>query len=461
MKLPEHLSFLPRLLRLALPIAAQSLMMTVLNLVDTVMVGRLGEVEIAAIALGNQIFFLLMLFLLGVGSGGAVFAAQYWGQGDVAGVRKALAVSLRVALGGALLFSAGAIGAPRLLLSAFTEDARVIAVGVPYLRIVGSSYLFTAASATFAHSLRSIGDTKLPMYASILSISVNIVGNYVLIFGAFGLPALGVTGAAVSTALARALELGLILTVVYRRKGPIAARPAELLQRDRVFARRYLARSAPVIFNEVLWSTGFVMYALVFGRMGTAYLAAYNIADTVGRLMLVFFIGTGQASAVLIGNTIGRGEQVEAERMGRTLLRLVPLVSAAVGVLVFFLIAPLVPGLFAIPEATRALVQRFLRLFAVLIVAKAGNIHVIVGILRGGGDTRYALAIDIAPLWLIGVPLAVVTGLVLGLPAPLVYGCLMLEEATRFLLGWARVHSGRWVTDVTREELAIINPPNG
>ncbi|HKJ86380.1 MAG TPA: MATE family efflux transporter [Spirochaetia bacterium] len=461
MKFPQHLSFVPGLLRLAMPIAAQALMMTVLNLVDTVMVGRLGEVEIAAIALGNQILFLLMLFLLGVGSGGAVFAAQYWGKGDVAGVRKALGVSLRVALTGALLFSTAAIAAPRLLLSAFTEDARVITVGIPYLRIVGSSYLFTAASATFAHSLRSIGDTRLPMYASILSISVNIVGNYVLIFGALGMPALGVTGAAISTAIARSLELGLILTIVYRRRGPIAASPAELLRRDPVFARRYLARSAPVIVNEVLWSLGFVMYALVFGRMGTAYLAAYNIADTVGRLMLVFFIGTGQASAVLIGNTIGRGEPAEAERIGRTLLRLVPAVSAAAGVFVFLVVAPLVPELFAIPESTRLLVRQFLRLFSVLLVAKAGNIHVIVGILRGGGDTRYSLAIDILPLWLLGVPLTVVAGLVLGLPAPLVYGCLMLEEGVRFLLGWARVHSGRWVTDVTSEQVAIINPPNG
>jgi putative MATE family efflux protein len=360
-----------------------------------------------------------------------------------------------------LVFSAGAIAAPRLLLSAFTDDARVLAIGVPYLRIVGSSYLFTAASATFAHSLRSVGDTKLPMYASILSISVNIVGNYALIFGAMGLPALGVTGAAISTALARALELGLILTVVYRRRGPIAASPTELVRRDRAFAKRYLARSAPVIVNEVLWSTGFVMYALVFGRMGTAYLAAYNIADIVGRLMLVFFIGTGQASAVLIGNTIGRGESAEADRIGRTLLRLVPLVSAATGVLVFFVIAPLVPTLFAIPESTRLLVQQFLRLFSVLIVAKAGNIHVIVGILRGGGDTRFALAIDILPLWLIGVPLAFVTGLILRLPAPLVYGSLMLEEGVRFLLGWARVHGGRWVTDVTREPLTIVKPPTG
>ncbi|MFW5688951.1 MAG: MATE family efflux transporter, partial [Spirochaetota bacterium] len=357
MKLPEHLAFLPRLVRLALPIAAQALMMTILNFVDTVMVGRLGEVEIAAIALGNQVFFLLMLFLLGVGSGGAVFAAQYWGRGDVAGVRKALGVSLRVALTGALLFTAAAVGAPRLLLSAFTEDARVIAVGIPYLRIVGSSYLFTAASATFAHSLRSIGDTKLPMYASALSITINIVGNYVLIFGAFGLPALGVTGAAISTAVARVLEITLILTVVYRRRGPVAASVAELVQRDRVFSRRYLARSAPVILNEILWSLGFVMYALVFGRMGTAYLAAYNIADIIGRLVLVFFIGTGQASAVIIGNTIGRGEQSEAERIGRTVLRLVPLVSAATGVLVFFAIAPLVPALFAIPESTRTLVR--------------------------------------------------------------------------------------------------------
>lgn len=427
-------------------------MMTVLNLVDTVMVGQLGEVQIGAIALGNQIFFLLMLFLFGVGSGGAVFASQFWGRRNVAGVRKSLGMALVVGLVGAGVFTIAAETIPSSLISVFTTDQAVIAEATGYLRIVALSYLFTAISISYAHGLRSIGDTRLPMYATGISILLNIVGNYTLIFGSFGFPALGVRGAAISTAIARGVEVILILTVVYRRNGPTAVRLSDFSRIDRRFAKEYFSRATPVIFNEILWSMGFVMYTVVFGRMGTQYLAAYNISDTVGRLMLVFFIGTANATAVLIGNTIGEGRSASANETGNTILRLAPIASAGVGIVVFFVVAPLVPYLFSVSEEVRLLVRQFLRMFAILIVAKATNIHVIVGILRGGGDTRYALAIDILPLWLIGVPAAFVAGLVLQIPAPLVYLALNLEEVTRVIVGWRRVSSGVWVNDLVHDE---------
>ncbi len=286
------------------------------------------------------------------------------------------------------------------------------------------------------------------MYATAVSIALNIVGNYTLIFGKFGFPALGVRGAAISTAVARLLELLLILFIVYRRNGPTAVKREDLRLIDRPFIASYFHRATPVILNEIFWSTGFVMYTVVFARMGTPILAAYNISDTVGRLMLVFFMGTGNATAVLIGNMIGAGELGRAERTGNTILSLAPLVSAVVGIVVFFIVAPLVPLLFSVSPEVRTLVRQFMRMFAVLIVAKATNMHIIVGILRGGGDTKYALAIDILPLWLIGVPAAFIAGLVLEVPAPLVYLALNTEEVTRVIIGWRRIRSGVWVNDL-------------
>lgn len=442
------LNFLPRLLHLALPIALQSLMMTVLNLVDTLMVGQLGEVQIGAIALGNQVFFLLMLFLFGVGSGGAVFASQYWGRRNVHGVRKSLAMALIVGVAGAGVFTLIVETIPGLILAVFTTDTAVIQEATGYLRIVGISYVFTAISIGYAHGLRSVGDTRLPMYATGVSIALNIVGNYTLIFGSFGFPALGVAGAAISTAVARGVEVLLILAIVYRRNGPTAVRRGDLARIDRPFVKAYFSRATPVIFNEILWSTGFTMYTVVFARMGTQFLAAYNISDTIGRLMLVFFIGTANATAVLIGNTVGEGKHDEARRIGIQILRLAPIVAGCIGILVFFGVAPLVPRLFSVSPEVRILIRRFLQMFAILIAAKATNIHVIVGILRGGGDTKYALAIDILPLWLIGVPAAFIAGLVLRVPAPLVYLALNLEEITRVIVGWRRVRSGVWINDL-------------
>lgn len=445
-RLPDYL---PRLISLALPIAAQVFMTTSVNVIDTIMVGQLGVVEIGAIALGNQVFFLLMLFLLGVGSGGAVFASQFWGAKNVAGVRAALGISLMIAAVGAALFTVATVGTPRLVLSAFTADATLIDTGAAYLRIVGLSYFATAATMTFAHAVRSVGDTRTPMVATAVSITVNIVGNWILIFGRFGIPALGVRGAAIATAIARVVELAVILAIVYRRRGPLAATPRELFAFDRPFLKRFLGRSMPVVINEILWSLGFTMYTVVFARMGTEYLAAYNVADTVGRLALVLFIGTGQASAILIGNTIGAGGGLEAREMGRSIMRFAVGAAAVTGIVVVVALAPIVPRFFAVDAATARLVTQFLRLYGMLIVLKAGNIHVIVGILRGGGDTHYALTIDIAPLWLVGVPATMITGLVLGWPPPAVYAMLMAEEGIRLALGWRRIFSGRWVHDLT------------
>lgn len=441
--------FLPALVRMAIPIALQALMMTALNLADTFMVGRLGEVQIGAIAIGNQIFFLMMLFQFGVGSGSAVFASQYWGRRDVPGLRRTLGIGLVFGVGGAALFTALAVGMSRTVLSVFSQDTAVLSEGAAYLRIVAVSYVFTAVSMGYTHALRSIGDTRLPMYATGISITLNILGNYILIFGKLGLPAMGVRGAALSTAIARLLEMLIIVVVVYRRQGPTAAALRELIDWNVDFVKRFIGRASPVVLNEFLWSTGFTMYTVVFGRMGTSYLAAYNIADTVGRLLMVVFISTGQATAVLIGNHIGAGEEERARRMGHTIMHSVPAVAAVVGAVGFLFVAPLVPQLFAVSETVRVLIRRFLRLFSVLMLVKTVNLHIIVGILRGGGDTRYALVIDIAPLWLIGVPAAMITGLVLGLPAPVVYLALNLEELTRLMVGWRRVKSDRWIHDLT------------
>ncbi|MFW5797694.1 MAG: MATE family efflux transporter [Spirochaetota bacterium] len=464
------LSFVPTLVKLALPIALQHLLMTLLNLADTLMVGQLGEVQIGAIALGNQIFFLLMLFLFGVGSGSAVFSSQYWGRRDVAGVRRAMGLSLLTGCAGALLFTVGGVFAPRLLLSAFTNDQAVIVEGAGYLRIVALSYLATAVSMGYVHALRSVGDTRLPLYATAVSITLNILGNYILIFGALGFPALGVRGAGIATAVARGVELSVILAVVYRRKGPTAARLADLLRFDRRFAARFYGRAAPVIVNEIFWSVGFTMYTVVFARMGTGHLAAYTISDTIGRLLLVVFIGSAQASAILIGNSIGAGSAAaerdlganaglaSAQHIGTTLLKILPLVSGAIGVLVFTVLAPWVPGFFEVSDEVRRMVTLIMRAFAVVMVAKAMNMHIVVGILRGGGDTRMALAVDVGFLWAVGVPAAFIAGLVFGLPVHVVYLCIGLEEVGKLTVGVLRILSGRWVNDLTEPEAVLHTP---
>ncbi|MDC7234185.1 MAG: MATE family efflux transporter [Spirochaetales bacterium] len=437
-----------KLLILALPIAAQNLVQTLLNMVDTLMIGQLGETAIAAVALSNQIFFLLMLLLFGISSGASVFTAQFWGKKEIDGIHRSLGMALILGLSGAALFTAAAQLFPAQILGIFTKDTAVIQAGVPYLKIASVSYMFTAGTIVYQSVLRSTGIVKLPLVLSVSALSLNAVFNYALIFGKFGLPELGITGAALATSGARIIEMTVLILVVYLRKYPIAATPFQMLSQTREFVARFFHRVNPVILNEIGWSLGMTMFTLVYARMGTEVLAAFNIMDTFSRLAFIFFVGTGNATAIVLGNMIGEGKADEARRSAKTILMIVPLMAAAIGVLIFFL-APVIPELFNVSDYVTELVVRMLRIFTVVLFIKASNMHIIVGILRSGGDTHYCAALELLPLWLISIPLVALAGLVLQLPPALVYLFCLSEEITKYITGLWRVLSGKWVHDLT------------
>ena len=442
--------FLSRLIRVSLPIAAQNLVVTGLNMIDTVMIGQLGETEIAAVALGNQVFFLLLLYLFGVGSGTTVFTAQFWGVRDVRGIRASMGIALMLGLAGAVLFTVAATLFPHVVLGFYTADAAVVALGSGYLRIVAVSYVATTLTIIFSLVLRSTGNVRLPLYVSLVSLAVNTTLNMLLIFGLFGFPALGVRGAAIATAVARTLEVVVLLTFAYRRREAPAGRVSEFLAIPRVFVGRFLRTAAPVILNEVGWSLGITMYMAVYARMGTDVVAAFNISETVARLSLVIFMGTANGSAIIIGNSIGAGKSADAERYARRVLALVPVVGVVIGGLVA-LLSPWIPLLFQVTPEVRETLRSLLLVLAVVLAARATTLHLIVGLLRSGGDTRFSLFVDVVILWCVGVPAAVIGGLVIGLPVALVYLITATEEVLKVALGVHRVLSGRWIHTLTTQ----------
>ncbi len=437
-----------RLLVLALPIAAQNMVQTLLNMVDTLMIGQLGETAIAAVALSNQVFFLLMLLLFGISSGSAVFTAQFWGKRDLQGIHRALGMALILGLSGAVLFTAAAQLAPAFILGIFSSDQEVINAGVPYLRIASVSYMFTAGTIIFQGVLRSTGVVKLPLFLSVSALSLNAVFNYGLIFGKLGLPEMGITGAALATSGARIIEMMALVLVVYLKKYAVAGSLKEMLDQNKAFIRRFFQRVSPVILNEVGWSVGMTMFTLVYARMGTEILAAYNIMDTFSRLSFIFFVGTANATAIMLGNMIGEGRSREAERIAKTILMTVPLIAAAIGVLIF-IAAPVIPHLFNISDYVSNLVVQLLRIFTLVLFVKASNMHIIVGILRSGGDTLFCAGLELLPLWFLSIPLMAVAGLVLHLPPHMVYLFCLTEEVAKYISGVWRVRSERWIHDLT------------
>jgi putative MATE family efflux protein len=445
------------LITLAGPIALQNLIGSSLNLVDNVMIGSLGATSIAGVALANQIFFLLILFSFAIGSGTAIFTAQFWGKGDHPAIRRSLGLCLTFMMSGSLLFFAAAQIAPGFLIGIFSTDPEVIATGSRFLRIMSWGFLFQAVTMSYVNVLRSIERVRMPLVASVVSLALCTFLNWVLIFGNLGLPALGVEGSAIATVIARALEMSIIVGSVYLRRQPdgsphhLAASPRELLGFDREYLGKFWKVTLPVVGNEMGWALGFTIPTIVFARMGTESIAAYNIADTAIRLVLVVFFGTTSANAVLVGKRIGEGKEEEARATAKFFGLLAPAMGATLA-LVLAGCSLFVPLFFNVDDTVRSWARTGMLIFALDMPLRAFNWHVIIGILRAGGDTTYSMVLDVGGTWLVSVPLCLLAGLVLGLPVWLVYAATLVEDIPKVFMGIARLKSGKWLNNLTHRE---------
>ena len=302
------------LLKIALPIALQNFILSSLNMVGTMMVGQLGETLVAPVGVANQIFFLMNLLVFGVVSGGAIFTAQFWGKHDVTNIRKVLGISLILAVTGALIFFVIAELFPSFVLGIYSKDPAVVQAGSEYLRIMAFSFVFFAITASYGTVLRSTGDVRTPLFVSMGALSLNTILSYLLIFGKFGLPALGIHGAAVGIVVARVVECSLCSSLPIGSNFPprCVCRMSEWLKL--VSSNRCSSRVLPVTLNELLWAFGATAYSVIYARIGTDAMAAMSIASSIDQMALVLFFGISNACAILVGNRIGAGDQDKAFR---------------------------------------------------------------------------------------------------------------------------------------------------
>ena len=440
--------FIRSMLSLALPVAFQQLITASLNMIDVLMVARLGETSVAALGLANQIFFLLILFLFGVTSGMAIFTAQYWGKGDVENIRKVLGICLAIAVFVATAFTFAATLIPQLLMRIYTEDPQVIALGSDYLRIVGLSYIMMAVTVSYISVLRSITLVKITVVVAVLALGLKTIIAYLLIFGIGFFPALGVRGAAIGTAIGWTFQCVLLLVLVYRLKTPLAANPLSFFRFDRPFALNVLRTSMPAAINEVLWSVGFSSYNAVYARISTDAIAAANINATIEELMFVLFIGLGNACAVMVGNKIGEGQKHVAFEYGRRFLILGVTAALLGGVVILLFRETVIQSLGEISSATAINLRGLMTIFALSAWLKMLNFILFIGAMRAGGDTRYAMFTELFSVWAIGVPSALIGGFILHLPVYGVYTLVLLEEAVKAVIIIRRFLSRKWIHDL-------------
>ena len=440
--------FLRTMLKIALPIMIQNLVTSSLNMADTVMVGKLGEVEIASVGIANQYFFFFTMILTGLCGGCSVFISQYWGKKDLPNIKRILGLGLISVLFVSIIFMTAGFISPQGIISIFNKNPRVIELGGQYLFIVLFSYIFTGVTFIYSYSLRSIGNTITPLIVNIGALICNVVLNYMLIFGNFGAPALGVRGAALATLIARVFETIILIVMVYRGRGILAASLSELKDLNSRFFKRSYMIILPVLLNDVLWGMASLIYSVVYGRMGTGATATIQIANTVSNMFMVVTFGMASASAIMIGNSVGQGNEDQTIDYSKKFLGVSLIIGTILG-LALALTSPLILGLFNISSEVRSSTLIILYIISFIFIVRFMGMVIIVGILRGAGDARSALIIEGSTMWLIGVPLTILGAFVFKLPVHLVYALAVLEEVTKLILGLIRLKSRKWIHNVT------------
>ncbi|MEM5775675.1 MAG: MATE family efflux transporter, partial [Anaerolineaceae bacterium] len=362
---------------------------------------------------------------------------------------KVLGISLMIGLLVSLVFLLIATVFPRTALSIYTKDPAVIEVGSGYLRQIGYFYPFWVVSYVFAMIHRSTRNVKLPIYVSILALGLKTTLNFLLIDGHLGFPALGVQGAAIATMISRTIEFTLIILFTYRGKTPLAATFSQFFQIDFSFLKRFFKTTLPVVLNETLWSLGITTYSAIYAHIGTESIAAYNISHTIDNLMFVLFMGVGNACAIMVGNTIGAGNEKLADMYAKRSL----LVAVGTGVLVGLFqisIARGLLGLYNISDVSKTFAVSILTISGLALWVKGTNMIIFVGILRSGGDTRYGLLLELFSMWGIGVPLALLGSFVFHLPVHYVYLLALSDELVKASIGMRRVFSRRWINNLVQ-----------
>ena len=443
---------------LMLPMILQNLVTNCMALADSFMVGALGETELAAVTMANSVFYVLSLIIFGIQSGTGVLVAQYYGKGRLDAINRIMGMGYYVSLGLTALIALLAFFFPIQLMQLVTNNPDLWEPGAEYARIVGFSYVCMAFSGVYIAVQRSMENPGLGAILLTVSGALNILLNYMFIFGKWGAPAMGCAGAAVATLLSRVPEV-LVVTGCFFRSKRLPVKPGLMLRPGRIIAGDFIKYSLPVVLNEGMWSLAMSLFSIIMGHMpnSTPILAAYTIAGNIDRMAAVALFAAGNATAVIIGRDIGCGDTKEIYGKG-VALNFVCFVTGIISMGILLTIrATLLDGfifpLMDISAEAGELAKMMLAFIAVVMPMRSLNLCNIVGVFRGGGDVRYGLICDIGPLYCVCLPAAALCGLVFGLGITAVYVCICLDDFCKVFLCLPRLRSGKWINSVTRETL--------
>lgn len=418
-------------LKLAFPVAMQNLLTSSFILVDTIMVGQLGDLSLSAVGMAGQFGWFLNMITFGMCSGAAVFISQYWGAKDTTGIRRTYGIAVvSVCLISALFFVIGLLF-PEGVVRIFNREPDVVEAGAAYLRIACWSYLATGVNMVFCIVLRSTENVKLPMYVSLVTTVLNAFMDYGLIFGAFGMPEMGIRGAALATVISAWAGPVLILAVSAIQRNMLISPIKELFGFNKRSIAEYYEKATPVIINETLWGLGTLLFSVIFANLGYQYYAAVTIFRTFENISFVFFIGLCSASSIMVGKNVGAGHIKRAVEDSRRFVLFVSLCSVLTGVLIIifrFQLASVFNLSGSITQETLKLTASLLLVYGIELPMRNLPYILIVGTFRPGGDTKIGMKLDLLSLWLCSVPLTTLAAFVFKLPFIAVFAIMYIAE---------------------------------
>ncbi|MBR5421879.1 MAG: MATE family efflux transporter [Lachnospiraceae bacterium] len=449
--------FYKNVFTLALPIAAQSLITIGVNMLDNIMVGSLSETALSSVSLANSFISIYQIFCMGLGMGASVLISRYYGMkkgeedtGDAdRALKQTVCLMLRLTLSLAALFALATALIPALIMSMYTEDESIILMGESYFGWSVPTYFFLGASLTVTIALRSVRQVRLPLFVSIGAFFVNLLANYTFIFGKFGAPRMEVAGAALGTLIARIFEFSMILGYLFFVDKEIGFRLRHLLMKTGSLIGEYFRICIPVLISDGILAIGNNTVAMVIGHLGKTFVAANAITAVTQQLSTVVVQGVAQAGAIVTGQTLGTGKTERTMRQGYLFFGLgigLGTISAA-----FIALAknPIIASYSGVGPETRSIAGELMLAISFIIIFQATNSIMTKGVLRGGGDTKMLMLTDNIFLWLISIPLGLLAGFVLHLPAFWIYVCLKSDQIIKTGWSFLRLRSGKWIRKIS------------
>lgn len=439
--------FYKTVVKIAIPIALQGLITTGVNMMDTIMVGTVGETELSAVSLANQFITIFHIFCMGIGMGASVLVSRYYGMKDSSSLKKTVSIMLRLCLGLSLLFCIATILLPEPIMKIYTVEQDIITLGIRYLKYSVITYFLLGLSLTCTIVLRNVGQVKIPLYTSIAAFFINVGANYMFIFGKFGAPKMDVAGAAIGTLISRIFEFLVICGYLFFKDKEIAFRIKDIFLPVGNLIKEYIRISIPVLISDGILALGNNSVAMVIGRLGESFVAANAVTAVTQQLSSVFTQGFSQAGAIVTGYTLGTGNKEKAHRQGYAFLGLGFLFGLIAATIIMVISGPMIKAYNLSPETAR-IARELMWSISIIILFQATNSIMTKGVLRGGGDTKMLMLTDNIFLWIASIPLGVIAGLVLHLPAFWIYFFLKIDQVLKAIWCVIRLKSGKWIKKI-------------